>query len=485
MKKSFLPLFLIVLLVGTILSLPMLGSSASGKQLILFFVSKKLHQKAEAEKLHFSWLGPQRLHNITVTSPNCTLFIEELSAKLPFWKLFTLSSLTKKNFASLIAATSIQNASITTLSPESHFSNINMTSVQDERFPLHLEMDGKSSEGGKIFVRIQEENLGFSKGTLQLSLHSFPTLILDKVLTPFTKLSEGFFSALLGNQMELEGSCNIENEQHICSLTLSSPLASVKMEAVLEKNLITLQKDMQADIFLTETFSKYFLKEMSPLFISAESSQKPIHLILLKEGFVCPIHPFSLKEVKIQKAILDLGQIKAKNAAGLALIMGIMKLHLPSHIEEMDVWATPVSLSLYEGALYTDRMDALLDHSIHICCWGNVDLITKEVDMTLGLTADALRETFHFANLPDDYVMTIPVKGTIDQVKIDQGVATAKIAKLMAMKATNAGLINKLLGGIIKEDNIPPPKRPFPWEGKVKKSSSSKKSPRDLFDLFQ
>ena len=350
---------------------------------------------------------------------------------------------------------------------------------------MHIEMEGSSTEGGKVFVNLLTEDLDFSKASLDLSCQDLPSVFLDRIVSLFTQLPDSFFSTLLGKTIQLQGSAHIENEKGTLALSLSSPLVSTKMKGEIREGMVTLQEDLQLDVFLTETFSQYFLKEMSPLFTSAQSSKKPIRLTIFKEGFECPFSPFSLKEVKVQKSILDLGQMRAKNAAGVGLIMGIMKLHLPSHMEEMDVWATPVTLSLYDGTLYTDRMDVLLDNSVPICTWGTIDLISKEVDMTLGLTAEALRETFRFANLPEDYVLTIPVKGTIDHVKVDNSVAAAKIAKLMAMKATNAGVLNKIFGGIIQEDNIPPPKRPFPWEGKRQKRHSEEKPLDHLFDLFQ
>jgi hypothetical protein len=484
MKKILLPLFLFSLLVTALVLLPSLLSSAAGKKFLLAILSKKFHQQIDVGKIHFSWFGPQTWNQIKVTSDNFELSFEEFSSDLPFWKLANLTSFSKKNLSSFQGKTTLTNGELITYLPESHFTQLNFIFSHEKKSFYHVEFEGKGLEGGQLFLNFLSDDIDLSKASLSITAQDLPSIFLDRFVPFFFKVPEAFFSSLLGEKIQLKSSSNLFKGLGSIEFSLSSPFVSTKMQGEIQEGVLTLSEDMHLDVFLTETFSRYFLKEMSPLFLSAHSSQKPIHLILYKEGFELPLSPFSVKEMKVQKAILDLGQIRAKNANGLALIMGIMKLHLPSNIEEMDIWTTPVTLSLYDGSLYTDRMDALLDHSLHICTWGTIDLLTEEVEMTLGLTAEALQETFRFANLPEDYVMTIPIRGNINHVTIDNAVATAKIAKLMAMKATNTGLLNKLFGSILQEENIPPPKRPFPWEGKEKKSSSQKEPLDNLMDLF-
>ena len=97
--------------------------------------------------------------------------------------------------------------------------------------------------------------------------------------------------------------------------------------------------------------------------------------------------------------------------------------------------------------------------------------------MVLGLTASALSRAFGIKNLPGDYVLTIPIKGKSDNVKINSKSATAKIALLLAaqQKSVTDSLgknpAGALFGGILQQmgtlpDNgtVPPAKHPFPWE---------------------
>jgi hypothetical protein len=193
--------------------------------------------------------------------------------------------------------------------------------------------------------------------------------------------------------------------------------------------------------------------------------QNPITLRIEPQGFSLPI-PYSLEKLKIGHATLNLGKIKVPSNEALATLVSLLKATRIS--KEMNIWAAPVSFSLNHSKLELGRLDALLADSIHICTWGSINLLTNHLEMNLGLPADTLESSFGIKNLPANYVMKIPVQGTLQNPEIVKGPAAAKIAALVA-----AGQIPKkgFLGGIAEliskpkqEKDIPPPARPFPWE---------------------
>lgn len=58
---------------------------------------------------------------------------------------------------------------------------------------------------------------------------------------------------------------------------------------------------------------------------------------------------------------------------------------------------------------------------IHLCCWGRVDPGKgSAVDMTIGLPKPSLLP-LGLGDLPDDYVLTIPVRGNSQQPDVDFG----------------------------------------------------------------
>ena len=48
---------------------------------------------------------------------------------------------------------------------------------------------------------------------------------------------------------------------------------------------------------------------------------------------------------------------------------------------------------------------------VHVMMWGQIDLVSNNVDMTLGIPAEALTAA-GVRDLPADYVLPVPVKGT-------------------------------------------------------------------------
>ena len=107
-----------------------------------------------------------------------------------------------------------------------------------------------------------------------------------------------------------------------------------------------------------------------------------------------------------------------------------------------------------------------------------MDFVDDKVDMVLGLTPQTLKEAFGIKNLPEHYMLHIPLKGTTSDVKINTAKATAKIAALLAWQQKDiageifggpaGAIVGELLNNLgalpDKNSNSPPAKHPFPWE---------------------
>jgi hypothetical protein len=165
---------------------------------------------------------------------------------------------------------------------------------------------------------------------------------------------------------------------------------------------------------------------------------------------------------------LDLGKTKVQSGKSLK---SLVKLFKDTHFEkEIDFWFTPVAFQIQSGVITLGRMDALLSNSIHICTWGDVDVNKDELHMFLGLPADTLEKSFGIQTLSRNYVLKIPIYGSISNPEFDTGSAIAKITAMAVSKQIpSAG--GKILGGLINavtqaqdDGDAPPPNRPFPWE---------------------
>jgi hypothetical protein len=122
-----------------------------------------------------------------------------------------------------------------------------------------------------------------------------------------------------------------------------------------------------------------------------------------------------------------------------------------------------------KGSFRLNRIDALIANAIHLCAWGEIRLPSGQLDMVLGIPADALQNALSLTNLPRNYVLQIPITGSIYKIEYETGPATAKLASLIAAQQIpkKMGLMGPLFNQMaqIKEDrDVPPPRRPFPWE---------------------
>ena len=87
--------------------------------------------------------------------------------------------------------------------------------------------------------------------------------------------------------------------------------------------------------------------------------------------------------------------------------------------------------------------------------------------MNLGLPKDTLTKIFKIRNLPEGYVLPIPIYGSLRNPKIDKGQAAAEIAALLSKQSNNFGV--NVFGGMLdmikkNQEPAPPAKHPFPWE---------------------
>jgi hypothetical protein len=174
--------------------------------------------------------------------------------------------------------------------------------------------------------------------------------------------------------------------------------------------------------------------------------------------------------VKIVRGKLSVGRIRLQQAdylSGLSIFLKTNKLDT----DQVDVWLGRIDFSLENGRLDLARVDALFANSIHLCAWGQTDILRQTLDMILGVPADTLSKSFGIRNVSSKYVLQIPMTGTYQNPQLDTGSATAKIAAIVASGSVQkqggvlggvAGIINQAA----QEKSPPPvsPYPPFPWD---------------------
>lgn len=319
---------------------------------------------------------------------------------------------------------------------------------------------------------------------ISANFQQLPSSVVD-TFTTAVGMQPDTITTFFGDQISGKFEANIDKCNGPLSLTVNSPSTRLSLDGALENGVLLLNQPFFAQMTLTEGVSRLFLRGVNPLSISAVSSDGPLTLHVNPQGFSMPIIPWNIANANIEHARIELGKITSRNQGNISVTLGLLKLGQFSNSKDLKLWFAPMDISMRNGLVNCERTEILVADSIDIATWGDIDLVNSRVDAVLGLTAQALSKAFGIKGLPENYVLQIPMKGPIDDVKIDTSKATTKIALLLAaQKATGAGsflkgpqgaLIGGLLGGIAKlpdgDTTAPAPKHPFPWEEQPPASS--------------
>ncbi len=318
-------------------------------------------------------------------------------------------------------------------------------------------------------------------------MRGFPARILDFLARAHGR-TDSPFSALFGGTIDAAIDCDLKDFTGPLQVALHSPNTSASLSGTLTKGSLQLNEPFHAQMKITPEISRLSLKEINPLDIKSFYSQDPVTIEILTHGFNLPLFPFNREQISIPEAKIELGKIFCHNEGNINLALGLLK---SSQGSTLNLWFAPLDFHITKGIIDIERTEILLNDSFDIALWGKVDLPKDYVDMQLGLTATTLQKAFGIKDLPDTYVLTFPMRGKMDNVKIDSSKATKKITLLLAWQKADAagafagGPAGALIGGLLNrmatlpdsDAKVPPAKHPFPWEAgkpaKKKKSSDS------------
>lgn len=347
-----------------------------------------------------------------------------------------------------------------------------------------------------IYEEKGQLNFSHPSAKLDMNIQKMPSSVFD-MLSRVAGYSSSPFAALFGSSLSATAQLQMKEGSGPVSVSIFSSGARASVIGTMTKGTLTLKEPLYAQVTMTDELSRLLLGSVNPLNISQIRSSSPITLEVQPAGVSIPVTSFSLERLNIPKARLELGQVQCSNEGNLSITLGLLKSVQLSQNKYLNLWFTPIDLGVKNGVINMERADILIADTFDVCLWGKVNPIADKVDMTLGLTADCLAKAFSIGNLPEDYVLQIPLSGSLKDVKLNTGKATAKIAALFAwQQASKAGgsavggaagdlfgqLMNKLGSLPLNDGDTPPAKRPFPWEDssssqrKKNKSTKTKKA---------
>ena len=321
-----------------------------------------------------------------------------------------------------------------------------------------------------------------------IKIQQFPSAILDI----FAKNSNPF-STVFGETINADFSIKLQNFSGPLKLNVNSPNTRASMVGQFNNGILTLNEPVYAQVTMTRDMSKLILQDVNPLSIDSITSQNPITLMIDSKGFSFPVYPYDVRQIAIPFARLELGQISCRNEGNINITLGLLKSKQFDKGRDLNLWFAPIDLHVKDGFTDFERTEILLADTFEIALWGKVDLFKDYIDMTLGLTAQCLKKAFGIKDLPAEYILQIPMKGPADNVQINTGTATAKIALLLAaeQKGGIAGaigggpagaIVGELFNRAVKLPDMgtpaPAAKHPFPWEvGRKNLKSENEEEP--------
>lgn len=339
-----------------------------------------------------------------------------------------------------------------TLAPDYHLQNLKGTLDKGEA--LTFDLTG-GLQSGYIKLKGHIDKITEITG----EIHNLPTIFLD-ALPIKIRLSQ-----LFGKDLSIYMKCVLEEDKGTLNLTVDATHFKTDVLASLEKGVLYLNRSIDIGMEITPELGSMLLGDVG---IEVVGAKNPLLIHIDSRGFMIPYRSFQMKNMTLPNLSIDLGQILIRPSGSAADVSKIFKLQRDSH-KPLHLYFAPLVLHVNQGKATIERTEMLYDGRFDLCTWGEIDLAKEYVNLTLGFTAQALYQGFGLS-MPSSYVLTVPLKGPYNNVKIDTQMATTKIAGIIAKKAgaSVGGVWGGVLGavGSLTDDQskVPPPKHPFPWE---------------------
>lgn len=286
------------------------------------------------------------------------------------------------------------------------------------------------------------------------------------------------FRALWGDQIDAHAMARIKNSTGPIKADINGTNAKAHLKGGLVQGILKLEEPFSWSLRVTPLLGKAILAKNAPFLSTIIGSDQPIELTIDSKGFACPLNPFDINKVTIDKGTIHAGKVHFLNQGDINQILNYIT---PVKDHQMTIWFTPIFFHLQEGNLQMKRFDMLVAYLYTLAGWGTMDFKTHDFDLVLGLTAQSLNQAFAIQGLNEDYIFQVPVKGRKGRVEIDKTHIVARISALVAqMKGGSKG---KILGGILEmalsDGNggaaPEPTTTPFPWSNEWQ--HQPKKSP--------
>ncbi|MGA8164917.1 MAG: hypothetical protein WB791_07840 [Waddliaceae bacterium] len=267
---------------------------------------------------------------------------------------------------------------------------------------------------------------------------------------------------LFGNVLDLSLVLDYQHGRGPMNIDVKGKQGVLSLRSHLSQHTLTLTKPLELAFRIDPVLGRQCLGQWIPICRELINGDSPIRLTVFPEHFSMSILPFDRQRLHIGKGVLDMGKLHFHHKG---IVKKAMDIFRPVRSKTVSLWTTPLYFSMKNGVLMVERMDMLLLDRYELATWGKIDFIRDRIKMVLGISEHALSLAFNIKGQKKEAMIQIPMRGTVDNPKIDHAIAVAHIGSLLAQESDEKKVVEALLDLVKgKKSSLPPPTtQPFPW----------------------
>lgn len=94
---------------------------------------------------------------------------------------------------------------------------------------------------------------------------------------------------------------------------------------------------------------------------------------------------------------------------------------------QMELAFSPIRALVQKGAITIERTEIKVSESMKVITWGTIDLDGQQMDMTLGLPQKTLKKLFKVKNLPEEFLLEIPISSKLSMRALEKKLISSLI----------------------------------------------------------
>lgn len=335
-----------------------------------------------------------------------------------------------------------------------------------------LNIIGALENGFNASGSVNRSNLSFG---LDANIENLPVPLLCQLACLDSRMYQKL-DAIIGPTLDARVKAQLKQMNGPVYIELKGKNGHTVLDAQLVNGSMTLNNNFYAELTVTPQLGKHVLQDLIPFLSGMQGSDQPLKLAIAKEGFVLPLSQFSLQNITINGATLELGKIRFSNEGQLAKVLSLLTTASSS---EIMVWLTPAYFSMNNGIFKLERVDMLISDRFPIASWGKVDTKKDNVNMVIALSGSAIQRAFSVSGIKKSYFLQLPLRGTMSNASIDKSKAVARLSALVAQSQGGPhGLVlgtvlDIATGGLSEESPPNPTTNPLPWNNLMEEPPDS------------